>query len=109
MADFYSNVEYTGASFSPDGSRILVSSNRSGMYNAYTIPMAGGEPQPLTSSTGNSIFAVSYFPTDERILYTSDQGGNELDHLYVRNPDGNGQGSDARRQAQGLLRRLVRR
>ena len=88
VADFYSNVEYTGASFSPDGSRILVSSNRSGVYNAYAIPTAGGDAQPLTSSTGNSIFAVSWFPADERILYTSDQGGNELDHLYVRTPDG---------------------
>jgi dipeptidyl aminopeptidase/acylaminoacyl peptidase len=88
VADFYGNTEYTGASFSPDGSRILVSSNRSGVYNAYAIPTAGGDAQPLTSSTGNSIFAVSYFPDDERILYTSDQGGNELDHLYVRTPDG---------------------
>ncbi len=88
VADFYSNVEYTGASFSPDGSRILVSSNRSGVYNAYAIPTAGGDAQPLTTSTGNSIFAVSWFPADERILYTSDQGGNELDHLYVRTPDG---------------------
>ena len=34
----------------------------------------------------NSIFAVSYFPADERILYSVDQGGNELAHLYVRTP-----------------------
>jgi dipeptidyl aminopeptidase/acylaminoacyl peptidase len=88
VADFYGNVEYTGASFSPDGSRILVSSNRSGVFNAYAIPTAGGDAQPLTSSTGNSVFAISYFPADDRILYTSDQGGNELDHLYVRTSDG---------------------
>jgi dipeptidyl aminopeptidase/acylaminoacyl peptidase len=88
VADFYGNVEYTGASFSPDRGKILVSSNRSGVFNAYAIPAAGGEAQPLTSSTGNSIFAVSYFPADERILYTSDQAGNELDHLYVRTADG---------------------
>jgi dipeptidyl aminopeptidase/acylaminoacyl peptidase len=88
VADFYGNTEYAGASFSPTADRILVSSNRSGVYNAYAIPAAGGEPQPLTNSTDNAIFAVSYFPADDRILYSSDKGGNELDHLYVRTADG---------------------
>jgi len=85
VADFYKNSEYFGASFSADGSKILVSSNRSGIWNANAIPTAGGEPEPLTSSTTNAIFAASYFPGDGRILYTSDEGGNELSHLYVRN------------------------
>jgi dipeptidyl aminopeptidase/acylaminoacyl peptidase len=88
VADFYGNTVYFGASFSPSGDRILVSSNRSGVYNAYVIPTGGGEPQPLTSSTDNAIFAISYFPADEHILYSSDKGGNELSHLYVRTPDG---------------------
>jgi Tol biopolymer transport system component len=88
VADFYGNTEYFGASFSPTADRILVSSNRSGVYNAYAIPVAGGDPQPLTTSTDNAIFAVSYFPADDRILYSSDKGGNELSHLYVRTADG---------------------
>jgi dipeptidyl aminopeptidase/acylaminoacyl peptidase len=88
VADFYRNTEYSGASFSPTGDRILVTSNRSGVYNAYAIPTAGGEPQPLTNSTDNAIFAISYFPADDRILYSSDKAGNELSHLYVRTPDG---------------------
>jgi dipeptidyl aminopeptidase/acylaminoacyl peptidase len=87
VADFYGNTEYFGASFSPTADRILVSSNRSGVYNAYAIPVAGGDPQPLTTSTDNAIFAVSYFPADDRILYSSDKGGNELSHLYVRTAD----------------------
>ena len=88
VADFYKNVEYDGASFSADGTKILVSSNRSGIWNAYAIPADGGEPQPLTNSTTDAIFAASYFPHDGRLLYTSDQGGNELSHLYVRSEDG---------------------
>jgi dipeptidyl aminopeptidase/acylaminoacyl peptidase len=88
VADFYDNTAYFGGSFSPSGDRILVTSNLSGVYNAYAIPAAGGEPQPLTHSTDNAIFAISYFPADDRILYSSDQGGNELSHLYVRTPDG---------------------
>jgi dipeptidyl aminopeptidase/acylaminoacyl peptidase len=88
VADFYQNTEYFGTSFSPNGDRILVSSNLSGVYNAYAIPVAGGEPAPLTHSTDNAIFAISYFPADDRILFSSDRGGNELNHLYVRTPDG---------------------
>jgi dipeptidyl aminopeptidase/acylaminoacyl peptidase len=87
IADFYANTDYAGASFSPTADRILVSSNRSGVYNAWVIPAAGGEPEQLTRSTGDAIFAAAWFPADDRILYTSDQGGNELDHLYVRMPD----------------------
>lgn len=88
VEDLYANVQYSGASWSPDRQKLLVTSNASGIYNAYTIPVTGGEPLPLTSSDSNAIFALSFFPDDERILYTSDQGGNELNHLYVRNPDG---------------------
>ena len=88
IEDFLGTVNYSGASFSPDKSKILVSSDAGGVYNAYAIPATGGEPQPLTESTTNAIFAESYFPADERILYSSDQGGNERTHLYVREIDG---------------------
>jgi dipeptidyl aminopeptidase/acylaminoacyl peptidase len=88
VADFYENRQFSGASFSPDRQKILVGSNSSGIWNAYAVPVAGGEPEALTSSTTNSIFPISYFPNDGRFLYSSDEGGNELTHLYVRNPDG---------------------
>lgn len=88
MEDFYGNASFDGASWSPDAKTILVSSNISGIWNAYTISASGGTPTPLTKSTTNSIRAISYFPADERILYSSDEGGNELTHIYVRNPDG---------------------
>ncbi len=88
VEDFYRNVEFFGASWSPDRRSLLVSSNLSGIYNAYTIPVGGGEPAPLTHSTTDAIFALSYFPADDRVLYASDQGGNELTHIYVRATDG---------------------
>jgi dipeptidyl aminopeptidase/acylaminoacyl peptidase len=88
VGDFYKNTEYFGASWAPDRQRILVSSNLSGIWNAYAVPIGGGAPQPLTQSTTNSMFALSYFPTDERILYSGDEGGNELTHIYVRSTDG---------------------
>ena len=75
-----------GRKGSSDGSKILVGSNRTGIFNAYAVPVAGGEPVALTRSTTDNVFAVGYFPADERFLYLSNHGGNELDHLYVQSP-----------------------
>jgi dipeptidyl aminopeptidase/acylaminoacyl peptidase len=76
------------ASFSADESRVLFSSNESGIFNVYSAPVLGGAAVPVTRSTTDSTYAVSYFPHDDRLLFTRDQGGNELNHLYVRTPDG---------------------
>src|SRR5258706_12400228 len=77
-----------GASFSSDEKRVLFSSNRTGIYNVYAVPAAGGAAVPLTDSKTDSTYAVSFFPKDDRFLFTRDQGGNELNHLYVRLADG---------------------
>ncbi|MFQ5677593.1 MAG: S9 family peptidase, partial [bacterium] len=88
IQDFLGTTSFQGASFSPDNSKILVSSNQTGIFNAYAIPVAGGDPVQLTNSTGNAISVRGYFPNDERFLYSSDQGGNELNHLYVQELSG---------------------
>jgi len=88
IEDFLGTTAYQGASFSPDGNAILVSSDRTGVLNAWAVPVSGGDPLPLTRSDGESILAQSYFPADDRFLYQSDQGGNEMTHLYVRERDG---------------------
>jgi dipeptidyl aminopeptidase/acylaminoacyl peptidase len=88
IEQFLGTVNFNGNSFSPDASKILVGSNRTGIYNAYAVPVAGGEPVALTRSTTDNVLPVGYFPTDERFLYESNRGGNELDHLYVQSPGG---------------------
>ncbi|MDQ8754979.1 S9 family peptidase [Sphingosinicella sp. LHD-64] len=77
-----------GFSFSPDNSKLLVTSNRTGIANIYVMPATGGEMRPLTNSTVETVGSLGYFPADERILYSSDQGGNERAHIYVREIDG---------------------
>ena len=88
IEQFLNTTSITGASFSADESRLLFSSNKTGIWNAYTISIAGGPWTPVTSSTTDSTYGVSFFPTDDRILITRDQAGNELNHLYVRTPAG---------------------
>jgi dipeptidyl aminopeptidase/acylaminoacyl peptidase len=92
-AAFFQTTAYgmaapAGFGFSPDGRSLLIWNDASGVINAYALPIGGGEPVPLTASTTNATFAVSYFPGDERVLVTADEGGNELDHLHVRERDG---------------------
>jgi dipeptidyl aminopeptidase/acylaminoacyl peptidase len=88
IEQFIASTNVRDASFSADEKRLLFSSNRTGIFNVYSVPVAGGEAAPLTSSTSDTTYAVSYFPADDRILFTRDQGGNELNHLYVRELDG---------------------
>src|SRR5262245_25196404 len=85
---FYATTTYFGASFSADESRLLFSSDATGVFNAYSVPVRGGPATPLTQSTTNAVLAVSYFPHDDRALVTQDEGGNELNHVYVREADG---------------------
>jgi len=82
------NERVFGGSFSPDKSKLLITSNRSGILNMYTVPAKGGEYTPITKSDSASVYAVSFFPEDERILYRMDNNGDEIFHLFVKNSDG---------------------
>ncbi|UCE04164.1 MAG: S9 family peptidase [Candidatus Latescibacterota bacterium] len=88
IEDFLGTTAMFGASFSPDESKILVSSDQSGIFNAFAIPVDGSKPIQLTNSSSNAIYIQSYFPTDERFIFESDEEGNELTHVYVRELDG---------------------
>ncbi|WP_149195543.1 S9 family peptidase [Luteimonas suaedae] len=79
--------EIGGLDFSPDGARLLFTSKRSGVANLYVMPAAGGAAEALTDSD-ETVMAIGWFPDGERVLYASDRGGDELYHLFVREPDG---------------------
>ena len=85
---FMDIVQINGGAFSPDESKIVYNSKATGIFNAYEIDLKTGEQKQLTVSADDAIFSQSYFPTDDRVLYTSDKGGNEITHLYVRAQDG---------------------
>jgi len=88
IEQFMDTVSIGGSSFSHGEKTILFSSNKTGIYNEFTIPVEGGEPTQLTYSEDDAIFALSFFPEDNRILYSSDKGGNEINHIYLRDEDG---------------------
>jgi dipeptidyl aminopeptidase/acylaminoacyl peptidase len=88
MAQFMDIVQINGGAFSPDETKIMINSKETGIFNSVEIDIATGTQKALTASTDNAIFSQSYFPNDNRIVYTSDKGGNEINHLFVKSTDG---------------------
>lgn len=88
IQQFMDVVQINGGSFSADDSKVMINSKETGIFNAVAIDIKTGQQTPLTASTDNAIFGLSYFPGDDRMIYTSDHGGNEINHLFVRNQDG---------------------
>ena len=88
IEQFYANTRYSGGAFSPDDTKLLINSDESGIFNLYEITIADGSKKALTQSTVESLYNVDYVPGTTSILYSADQGGNELSHLYLLEVDG---------------------
>ncbi|RPH28797.1 MAG: S9 family peptidase [Bacteroidales bacterium] len=87
IEQFFKNKQISGGTFSPDETRLLVTSNESGIYNLYEISIADGIQKQITYSTVESCFAIDYVPGTNKILYSADKGGDEIDHIYLLNED----------------------
>ncbi len=87
--EFYKTTSVFGSSINHSGSAVLVSNDDSGIFNAYKVPVDGSKTTQLTFSTEESIFVESWFPKDDRFLYSADKGGDELNHLFVKDLEGN--------------------
>jgi len=88
IEQFMDNENAFSNGFSSDKSTVLMTSNRSGIYNMYTVPVKGGEFKPVTASDSSSIFGISYFPEDDRILFRMDGNGDEIFKLFVKDESG---------------------
>ena len=85
---FFQNTSFSMAApspfaFSADTGDLLITSDETGVFNAYRLNTVSGVRTALTSSQDSPIFAVSWFPSDDRFLFTQDGGGDELTHVFV--------------------------
>lgn len=87
IEQFMNTVKLSGGDVSPDERTLLFSSNASGAFNLYSMPIAGGPVKQLTNTTASSFHAVGFFPGGARILLQEDPG-NEVYRLQVLHPDG---------------------
>ena len=88
VEQYYKNINITLGTFSPDESKILVSSNESGIYNLYEISLSDGTKRQVTNSTVESFYSAGYVPGTSQMCYTADKGGNEISHIFLLNNDG---------------------
>lgn len=88
IEEFLSSPKVLGCSFSADERHILFSSSQSGIFNAYSVPVAGGDVRQLTWSTSSQTYGLSFFPGDSRVLFSHDREGDENYHHYVLESDG---------------------
>ncbi|HMP86717.1 MAG TPA: prolyl oligopeptidase family serine peptidase [Lacibacter sp.] len=85
IEQFFQTESVGGAHFNSDESKILIHSNRWGIYNLYEINLADTNRRAMTASTNESLFAVDYVPgSSDHFLFSSDKGGNENDHLFLQ-------------------------
>lgn len=88
IEQFYENTRVGGGVFSEDEERLLMSSDESGIFNVYEINIKDGSKKQITDSKDDSFFARAYVPGTGEILYSADKGGNEIDHIYLLQKNG---------------------
>jgi dipeptidyl aminopeptidase/acylaminoacyl peptidase len=87
LEDFYNAPYLKRPIFSKSGDKVLISTNESGVFNAFELSLNDGKFTQLTNYSTNSAYGLAYFPNDERILFGLELS-YDLFHLFVRNSDG---------------------
>ena len=86
IEDFLNIKTAWASGFSPDSSKVLVSSNLTGTMQLYTVPRAGGALSRITDF--EEPVAGTYLPTSNEILVQKDEGGNERLQIYLMDDGG---------------------
>jgi dipeptidyl aminopeptidase/acylaminoacyl peptidase len=71
-----------GATWSPDGRRVAFLTDITGVTQAWELPVEGGWPEQLTFHE-ERVSGVHYSPTENKLLYSMDAGGNERSQLFL--------------------------
>ncbi|MCD6263138.1 S9 family peptidase [Candidatus Bathyarchaeota archaeon] len=75
----------TSPSFSHDGNYVVFLTNITGTPQVWRVPVGGGWPEQLTYYDERVRRALCS-PTEDRIAFATDLGGNERDQIYLLSP-----------------------
>ena len=76
-----------GVSVSPDGRRLAFDSDRDGTQDIYTMPVAGGDPVPLTADSSDD-FMPAWSPSGREIAFHSFAGRDDDRRVEVVSASG---------------------
>lgn len=82
IQDFLEVKESRAPAFNPDASKIIYLNDDTGTRQLYAIPREGGERVQLTDFS-DPISDYIYSPTEEKVIFSKFEGGNENAHLYL--------------------------
>lgn len=88
IEQLYESTRVSGGAFSEDESKLLVTSNKTGINNLFEIDIASGEQTQITQSAEESYYTIGYVPGTGEVLYSADKGGNENNHIYLHKKNG---------------------
>ncbi|UPQ77714.1 S9 family peptidase [Flavobacterium azooxidireducens] len=83
VEDFYNSEMVWSFGFNADETKVLITSNKTGIFNAYELNLADTTTTALTNSKTNAVFGEDYVPGTTKVIFSSDDGGNENTHLYL--------------------------
>ena len=89
MEDFFKDPEKLGFRISPNGEMIIYRGPHRGRMNVFIQKLGDTTAVPITHETERSIYDA-FWESDDRILFTKDQGGDENTHILSVKPDGSG-------------------
>lgn len=77
-------------SFAPDGQRLGFLSDITGLPQVWAVDTRGGWPDQLTFGD-DRVTQLAFSPTDARLVFARDAGGNENTQLFLLYADGSGE------------------
>jgi len=84
IEQLYDNVDIYGSDFNQDETKILIGTNKSGIYNVGEMALSDTSVSMLTNSTNDAFYAEKYVVGTDQFIYSADKGGDENSHLYVK-------------------------
>lgn len=88
IEEFLDTRRILPGAFHPEETHLLYSSDAGGIVNVHQVELATGRSEQLTHSTAHAYQAVAWLPDGTGFLYTADDAGDELNHLFLQRPDG---------------------
>ncbi len=87
VEQFFSIRSITGFSLSPDNKNIYYITNTTGLPQIWRIPFGGGWADQI-SLWNDTIKGISHYPKADRLIFISDENGNEQTQIYSMPSDG---------------------